>query len=104
MESKLSNHSEYIDKAIDVSQNLSKYWSSGDCTTKERIQKTVFPNGLVINPKNRTYRTKNMNALFDITKGLSSDWEDVEIEKVSISTDLSFEVAGVGLEPTTSGL
>ena len=104
MESKLSNHSDFIDKAIDVSENLSKYWGSGNSSTKERIQKTVFPKGLVIDTKKRIYRTKDMNPIFNITKGLSDNYDSGEIEKVSISTDLSFKVAGVGLEPTTSGL
>lgn len=104
MESKLSNHSEFMDKAADVSENLSKYWSSGNCSTKERIQKVVFPKGLVVDPKKRSYRTKDMNPIFDIIKGLSDNYEGDKKEKVSISTDLSSKVAGVGLEPTTSGL
>jgi superfamily I DNA/RNA helicase len=99
MESKLSNHSDFIDKAIDVSENLSKYWGSGNSSTKERIQKTVFPKGLVIDTKKRIYRTKDMNPIFNITKGLSDNYDSGEIEKVSISTDLSFKVAGVGTPP-----
>ena len=49
-------------------------------------------------------RTKDMNPIFNIIKGLSDNYEDDKKEKVSISTDLSSKVAGVGLEPTTSGL
>ena len=104
MESKLSNHSEFIDKAIDVSENLSKYWGSGSCSIKNRIQKTVFPKGLVIDPQNRTYRTKNINAVFDITNRLSGDNKGTKKEKVGENTDLSWEVAGAGLEPTAFGL
>ena len=50
LKSKLSNHSEFIDKVIHVIQNISKYWSSGNSQTKDRIQKVVFPDGLVIDP------------------------------------------------------
>lgn len=104
LENKLSNHSEYLDFAISASQNLSKYWASNDYPVKDRIQRTVFPKGLVIDPKNRTYLTKNMNELFVLIRSISTDTEGVEMKKASKNTGLSLEVAGVGLEPTAFGL
>ena len=104
LESKLSNHSNFIDKVLHVSKNLSKYWTSGDLTTKERIQKTVFPSGLVIDPLNRTYLTKNINTLFRVTSSNSNKKESIETKKVGENTDLSCNVAGTGLEPMTFGL
>ena len=104
MESKLSNHSEFIDKAIDVSENLSKYWGSGNCSIKDRIQKTVFPKGLVVEPQNRTYRTNNINAVFEITNRFTEVKECNEKKKVGVYTDLSWEVAGTRLERAAFGL
>lgn len=104
MESKLSNHSEFIDKAIDVSENLSKYWGSGSCSIKNRIQKTVFPKGLVIDPQNRTYRTKNINTVFVLTNRFSEDNKGSKKEKAGENTGQSYQVAGARLELTAFGL
>ena len=104
LENKLSNHSEYLDFAISASQNLSKYWASNDYPVKDRIQRTVFPSGLVINPQNRAYLTNNMNELFVLISSISADTEGVENEKASISAGLSYQVAGTGLEPMAFGL
>jgi hypothetical protein len=76
------------------SENLSKYWGSGTCSVKDRIQKTVFPKGLVIDPQNRTYRTNNINTLFEITNRFTKNKEGDKKEKVGENTDLSWEVAG----------
>lgn len=94
LENKLSNHSEYLDFAISASQNLSKHWASNVYAVKDRIQRTVFPKGLVIDPKNRTYLTKNMNELFVLISSISADTEGAENEKASISASLSYQVAG----------
>lgn len=102
LENKISNHSEFIEKAIHISKNLSKYWESGDLETKERIQKTVFPSGLVIVPQKRSYLTKNMNALFELTNSISTDNEDEIKKKVGENTDLSCQVAGAALHISNS--
>lgn len=103
-ENKLSNHSDFIDKAINVITNISKYWGSGDIATKERIQKVVFPDGLVIDPVNRTYLTNNINTIFHLTKCIS-EGKDVDIKKLPTKNDEeSYQVAGTGLEPATFGL
>lgn len=104
LENKLSNHSEFIDFAISVSQNLSKYWVSSEYDVKDRIQRTVFPNGLVINPKNREYLTKNMNSFFVLSQGISDDCVEKKKGQVSKKTNLSYQVAGIGLEPMAFGL
>jgi site-specific DNA recombinase len=104
LESKLSNHEEFVDEVLLVVENISKYWHSGDIATKERIQNVVFPNGLVINPENRTYLTKNINTIFRLTDCISEGTE-IDIKKqTSENAGLSYQVAGAGLEPTTFGL
>jgi len=52
----------------------------------------VFSCDLVINPKNRTYLTKNKNELFVLINYISMGTEGVEMEKASKNTDLSLEV------------
>ena len=48
----------------EFSQNISKSWSSGNLDAKYGIQKLVFPEGLVLDTKNRQYLTSNVNLMF----------------------------------------
>jgi hypothetical protein len=69
---KLSNLNGYIDTAIKVVSNTSNYWASSDLPTKKRIHETMFPDGITIDVKNRTYLTKKVNLVFDLTRMVSS--------------------------------
>ena len=100
----ISNLDKKIDKCIKVTQNISDYWKHGSIENKIRVQKLVFPLGIVINPQNREYRTTEINSVFSLIASISSDSEEGIKEKVSISADLSSLVAGTGLEPVTFGL
>ena len=104
LESRLSNHDIFMGKAIEVCQNISKHWEFGDTDNRQRIQKVVFPEGLVIVPENRVYLTDNMNQVFSLIPCLQSISEGVEKEKASKIADLSLSVAKTGVEPVTSGL
>ena len=85
LEDKLSNHHNFIDNAVQVVQNISRYWDSGTLESKQRIQKVVFPHGIVLNPKNRSYLTNNMNCLFLITITNSENNENWD-KKKSVKT------------------
>ena len=100
----LSNQLKYLDNVASASQNLSKHWAYGAYPVKDRIQRAVFPEGVIINPEKRQYLTKNINKLFLIRPAKSRDTEGTETKKVGENTDLSYQVAGAGLEPTTFGL
>lgn len=56
----------HIDKCIEVTQNISDYWKHGSIENKIRIQKLVFPSGIVIDPKKREYRTTKVNSIFTL--------------------------------------
>jgi len=64
LKNKLSNSSLFIEEAVDIARNLQYYWVSSDVETKLKLQKTVFPSGLVIIPTERRYLTKNVNDFF----------------------------------------
>ena len=104
VDGELSNHLDYLDNVVSISQNLSKYWSLGSYPVKDKIQRAVFPEGLVINPSKRQYLTKNINKLFRISSTESGGMEDIETKKVGENTDLSCQVAGTRLERATFGL
>jgi site-specific DNA recombinase len=101
---KISNHSSHINSVIEVTKNISKIWTSGDIETKLRIQKLVFPEGIVINPKKRQYLTTKVNQIFSITSTIKRDEKDCESKKPTDDVDGSCLVAGTGLEPVTFGL
>ncbi|WP_425595425.1 recombinase family protein [Salegentibacter mishustinae] len=100
----LSNQVNFIDKALDFCQNISVHWSSGDIHQKLKIQKTLFPEGLIINPETRQYRTKKMNRLISAIEDIARDSEEKDNKKSHLKGGLSSTVAGTGLEPVTFGL
>lgn len=53
-----------IEKSIEISQDINNYWQLGDLEEKRKIQKLVFPEGIVVDTTNRTYLTSKVNSLF----------------------------------------
>lgn len=104
VDSEISNLDLYINISKEVSQNISKYWGSDGLETKKRVQELVFPEGLVIDAKQRTYLTKRVNCIFEINRQLSGGSEDEKKKRQPISQLPSCFVAGAGFEPTTFGL
>ncbi len=100
----LSNHLKYMNNVALASKNLSKHWTLGDYSVKDKIQRAVFPEGVVINPDKREYLTKNINSMMRIIPVKSRDSESLDIKKAGENTGLSCQVAGTGLEPMTFGL
>ncbi len=106
--SKLNDTTSNLDKKINscaiVANNITSYWCSKGIETQTRIQKLVFPEGIVVNPKNRQYRTNKINSIFKQSAELSRLPEG-EIKNGNRDFLLpSFVVAGTGLEPMTFGL
>jgi site-specific DNA recombinase len=99
-----SNFDEYLLKATEVCENLSQYWVSGDHDNKQRIQKMLFPEGLVVVPVSRVLLTDNLNQIFKLIPCLESVSEGDKKEKASKNADLSLSVARRRLELPTSGL
>jgi site-specific DNA recombinase len=100
----LSNLDLYIEKSIEISQNIHKYWQLGSLDEKRKIQKMVFPEGIVVDTVKRTYLTSKVNSLF-LAKSQFKRTSGGTNKKLPIKSDEeSSLVAGVGLEPTTFGL
>lgn len=59
----LSNPKQFIDFAVDISQNLSKIWASGGLSSKIKMQQAVFPEGISYDRENECYRTKRVNSI-----------------------------------------
>jgi hypothetical protein len=73
-----SNFKASLNKSIDLIQNISEYWTKGCLDIKKRIQRLVFPSGILFNPENRQYLTPEVNKLFLLTSELSRVSEDVK--------------------------
>ena len=103
-ESEISNLDYFIEKSVEISQNIHNHWQLGSLDVRRKIQKLVFPEGIVINTKEREYLTSKVNYLFLVKSQFIRSSEDVN-KKLPIKNDEeSFVVAGAGFEPTTFGL
>ena len=100
----ISNLNIKLEKCTDFVQNISKIWGSGTLVQKQKLQKLMFPEGIMIDPVSRQYRTNKIQPLFsyivDLTKATEGQKKDSPIK----NTDESVLVAGTGLEPMTFGL
>ena len=101
---KISNLDKKVSELIEFSRNLSKIWVSGEYETKLSLQKLLFPEGIVIDPSDRTYRTSNLNPIFRLIHSFTGDDGDRNKKRTSSNIDPSCVVAGTGLEPVTFGL
>ena len=76
----------------------------GDFEVSQKIQKMVFPKGVIWDKENRAYLTEFGNEFFDLIFSVSNTYKNKTAQKKDESCDLSSLVAGAGLEPATSGL
>lgn len=94
---KISNLNEKINKCVEVTQNISKYWASGNIQLKMGVQKLIFPKGMVIDSEKRQYRTSEINAVFSLISSISKDEEPKTKNAPSNLDDASYSVAGTAL-------
>jgi site-specific DNA recombinase len=71
----LSNPSELINFAMQLSLKASSTWDVGDFYQKQRLQKLIFPAGIWFDAKNNEYRTTEINPIFSLIRQLSRDLE-----------------------------
>ena len=103
-EIEISNLDYYIKKSIETSQNIHNYWQLGSLEEKRKLQKMVFPEGIVVDTKNRRYLTSKVNSLF-LAKSQFMKTSGDRKEKLPIKNDEeSSLVAEGGFEPPTFGL
>ena len=78
---KLSNSEMFINEAIDIARNIKYYCDSSDLETKLKLQKTVFPKGLWINPSHRGCLTRYVNYFSEESQYLQGFWRGVKQKK-----------------------
>jgi hypothetical protein len=72
----ISNISECIKNAVDLSAKLNTVWASSGIGLKEELQKLIFPQGISYDRKNEAFRTEEMNFIFALIEANSGDSED----------------------------
>ena len=95
----LSNLEKAIDVALGYALNLPQTWASGDLEVKKRIQKLVFPDGLVYDHENHQYRTPRVNTLFAVIPDLMRLSAGKKNGTKTKTQSLSRCVLEAGLEP-----
>lgn len=100
----LSNLEKYVSESVTVSQNINKYWANSGIEMKKRVQELVFPNGLVLDMKNRHYLTKDVNVVFEINRVVTGGKGDKKENGSEEISEPSSVVAGTRLERATFGL
>ena len=61
------------EKAVTISTELNTAWASGDVKRKEQLQKLLFPEGIVYDLKNNTFRTDRVNVIFMLMAQLANN-------------------------------
>lgn len=103
-EKAISNFENRVGKAVDFSCNIQKYWLLGSVDNKKKIQKLVFPEGLILDTKNRQYLTSKVNELFALNASFTDEYRGKERGLSTQKSEKSSTVAGTRVELVTSGL
>ncbi len=96
-----SNLSEYYISALRFSTKLPIIWASSPVSVKEKIQETIFPDGILYNHKKQAFRTEKVNEVFYHIASLTSDSGGNEKGQTNKIIDLSYQVGETGFEPAT---
>ncbi len=85
----ISNLNIKLDKCTDFVRNISEIWSSGTLVQKQKLQKLMFPEGIMIDPVSRQYRTCKIQSLFSYIVDLTKDTEGQKKDSPIKNTDES---------------
>ncbi len=94
-----SNLTKKIETVIKETSNLSEIWTSGCLETKKSIQKLVFPNGMVVESKNKRLRTHNVNKLIVVILRITDICSINKKGTINVKTDKSLLAENEGFEP-----
>ena len=97
----LSNHKEFVDFTVNLSQSIDQAWNFGDSDIKRRLQWLVFPDGIMYDKQTSNYRTNKVNGLFKLFGAISSTYKNNGEEQTCYSSPISCLVARTGIEPVS---
>ncbi len=100
----ISNPEVAIGKAVELSSELATVWDSGGFRDKEKLQKLLFPEGIVFDRKIGAFRTTKVNSIFQLIASLQSIPEHEKRGQTDALHRLSPLADWTGLEPATSAV
>ena len=98
-ENATSNLSENVKKVINDYTNLCKIWDSGCFETKKKIQKLVFPKGMLVEAKSKRLRTQDLNPIIHTIATLSDNYKQNKKGITNVKIDKSPFAERGGFEP-----
>ena len=96
----ISNLKEMINETLVLCQDLRKLWVSGGMSLKEKIQKLLFPIGMVFDKETGAFRTPEINYLIAEIARNSGDFAIIKKGLSSLFEPKSLSAEKVGFEPT----
>jgi site-specific DNA recombinase len=93
---KLSNPSELIEKGVVFASELANCWLNGDYEERQMVQNILFPEGIIYDKENDTYRTSNVNKVIELIAELSATYTQKKERQIKIASDMSPLVARGG--------
>ena len=99
-----SNLESLIKFAVKSLQSISQLWVSADYDGKRKLQKIIFPEGLLVDMKNRVYLTTKTNAFIELITYFSTNYKLKKEGDFQQFAENPLSVARTGIEPVTFGL
>lgn len=84
-----SNLKKTFAHALTLSSKLPTVWASSKVRTKEKLQKLIFPEGVVYDLGKEAFRTKKVNSVFELIAIMSSGSGENETGQTETKFDLS---------------
>jgi site-specific DNA recombinase len=95
----ISNPSELIDKGVKIASDLANLWVSGDYEERKTVQEILFPEGVVFDKENDSFRTSKINFVVSLIANMSMDYTGKNKRQASEFLNLSPSVVRTGIEP-----
>ncbi len=97
-----SNLEKAVQKGLELAQNVRQIWVSSEYEEKQRLQKLIYPEGLLYNKQNDTVRTPKINTLFSLIAYSTRVLEENKAGRLKKNDRLSHWVVPTGIEPVPS--
>jgi site-specific DNA recombinase len=88
-----------VEKCLSISQNISQAWVSAEYEQKQRLQRLVFPEGILYNKQKGEVRTERVNSLFAAIPLLAKVSDEKEKGDSSKNRLKCSKVPRTGFEP-----
>ena len=99
---KLSNIDKIANTISTTSCKLTGLWNDGNYQDKVKLQKLVFPEGVLWDKVNESFRTLKINRVFDVIHSLTDNYNDKKERSDNEISPLSHLVGMARFELTTS--